>query len=235
MLEGLREANLSEVKTTSCSQTGDRDLARLLNILMMNRMSGDGVADEGYSRVTGGEEEEEEEDDAMEGLFSTQSTDRPPSRVEGVEEVRGGAEAELIPEDEGNDPQFSQNSVDGWDWNDDMIYGGDDYSVQLYRNIVVHHEDRIFDGGVVTECIYKVHFDRSWRNKSLQEIFGRLTAVIEEIIEKLRVSYAPRDLVRFYISNPAFFSPQCIGLIPLEELTIGLVMAHLEQILQTNL
>ena len=161
----------------------------------------------------------------------------------GVDEDDDEAHSSLEGEDEtgeeratdgDSDGDKSRDSLENLDWEDEMLFEGDDYGVELHRNVPVAMHTKEFGGGAIRECIYRVRFDQSWRNRSLADIFAQLTALIEGIIERLNRSYAPVDLVRFFISNTAFFSPQCIGLLKLRELTIGKIMAHLEQILQSD-
>ena len=116
----------------------------------------------------------------------------------------------------------------------EMIFQGDDYSVNFHRNVEVNTQQRVFADGVIREIVYRVDFDQTWRNAVLSEVLGGLLNIFESIIERLKECYSPSDLVRIYISNDAFNAPRNIGLMPLHKLNVGEIELYLRSILQSD-
>ena len=121
------------------------------------------------------------------------------------------------------------------DFEDNMIFDGPDYSVNFHRHIDVKNiRDLEFDGGAARETVYRVHLDANWSGVNLRDIMGGLEGVIEDILERLRESYNPFDLVRFFIQNEAFYSPHTLGLMPLHQINIFRILELLETLLQSD-
>ena len=55
------------------------------------------------------------------------------------------------------------NDDDDDDFEGNMVFDGDDYSVNFHRHINVENiRDLEFDGGAVRETVYRVHFNANW-------------------------------------------------------------------------
>ena len=127
------------------------------------------------------------------------------------------------------------NDDDDDDFEGNMVFDGDDYSVNFHRHINVENiRDLEFDGGAVRETVYRVHFNANWAGVNLVDIMGGLEGVIDDIVTRLNESYNPHDLVRFFIQNEAFYSPHTLGLMPLHQLNIFKVLELLETLLQSD-
>ena len=127
------------------------------------------------------------------------------------------------------DPQH-----DELEFENGMLFEGDDYFVDVYRNIVINNRQFVFGDGVVREIVYRVHFDQTWRNIALSEALGGLLNVFQSVIDRLNENYAPSDLVRIFISNASFNAPRNIGLMPLRDLNLGIIEMYLRSILQSD-
>ena len=121
------------------------------------------------------------------------------------------------------------------DYENHMIFDGPGFSVNFLHYLeVVRIDDREFDRGAVRESVYHVHLNAALVDVHLRDIIGELGGVVEQIIERLNECYSPTDLVRFYIENPAFYSPHSLGLMPLHQFNVFKVMELLENVLQSD-
>ena len=208
-----------ELKEVSSQEFAiDADFGKLVSLIYRNSCIGDG----GDSDVS----------DSM--STPAQSPSGPASPLPFLQEDQEDQVQQIQREVDNVDDMFGDDNLDNMDFEDGMLFEGPNYAVNFNRNIEVVHNDLEFDEGVVRESLYRVHFDQSWENRTLTSIFTDLTELLGGIIERLRTSYDEADLVRFFITNSAFYSPQGKGLMPLRDLTLEQVLAHLEEILQSD-
>ena len=157
-----------------------------------------------------------------------------------------GAVAEVDDDGEGDEGAVAEDgnqvvnpnveNVEG-DYEDGMIFEGEDFSVNFHRNIPVKvqpiHEVQ-FAGGLVTETVYRVHLNENWSDTALENVMRDLSLMLEHIILRVRENYQPTDLVRFFIDNNKFHCPQTLSLMPLYKLNVLHIMDLLQHIVQSD-
>jgi hypothetical protein len=162
-----------------------------------------------------------------------------------VENIAAQYLLEMISENEvygngrANDRNVNANDdLADYDFEDHMIYDGDDYSVNFYKELPIKLQtvqNLAFDGGVVRETIYRMHLnEESWARTTLDSIRLRLGTALELLIERLNECYQSADLVRFCFMNSKFHTPQSVGLMPLHQVNVFNLMDLIENVLQSD-
>ena len=139
--------------------------------------------------------------------------------------------------EQGEQGEQGQGDEHVMDYEKDMLLDHDSFYVHFggFRNIKIKRTLKSsFNGGTVSEAIYKISFKAHLLNRPLVSIMGAIESAISTIIDRLNANYNPQDLVSVFIMAPNLHTPHTLGLQPLAELSLKGVLELIENILQSD-